>query len=397
VGGRRVSKVLQLAIFDVRRAVGDWQSLIWMLLLPLALMWLFGNIGFGQGGGPRAQLTVVDRDDTWLSRAFVAQLEGDEQIDVRRVSPEAAATAGDKVRTLYVPAGFAAGVLAGEQQTLRLEKDPDSSDDFALAAEARIVRTAVATIGRLIEMNQAGQLPEAGPTEAQAAERFEAMGRREPLVGLAVTTAGAGRPVPSGRAQSVPGILVMSVVMMTLIYGAVMITEEKQGGTLRRQMTLPLGRGHIFAGKLSGRFILAVLQVVVLLLAGRYLYGLSYGSSPVGLVLLMTCFCVATAGLATMLGSVLRTTEQAGSLGWLLGMLLAALGGCWWPSEIMPRWMWHAAHVLPTAWAMDGFHALISFGYGLSHVIVPSLALLGFAAVFSIVGARFLRTAGGIA
>jgi ABC-2 type transport system permease protein len=72
-------------------------------------------------------------------------------------------------------------------------------------------------------------------------------------------------------------------------------------------------------------------------------------------------------------------------------MLLAGLGGCWWPSEVMPRWLWRAAHVLPTPWAMDGFHALLSFGHGLDAVLVPAAALLGFAAVFAILGARFLR------
>jgi ABC-2 type transport system permease protein len=72
-------------------------------------------------------------------------------------------------------------------------------------------------------------------------------------------------------------------------------------------------------------------------------------------------------------------------------MLLAGLGGCWWPSEVMPRWLWRAAHVLPTPWAMDGFHALLSFGHGLDAVLVPAAALLGFAALFAVLGARFLR------
>ncbi len=46
---------------------------------------------------------------------------------------------------------------------------------------------------------------------------------------------------------------------------------------------------------------------------------------------------------------------------------------------------------LPSAWAMDGFHALISFGHGLEAVMIPSTALLGFGLVFSAVGARFLK------
>jgi ABC-type multidrug transport system permease subunit len=61
----------------------------------------------------------------------------------------------------------------------------------------------------------------------------------------------------------------------------------------------------------------------------------------------------------------------------------------------MPRWLWQTAHVLPTAWAMDGFHSLISFGYGLQSILLPSSVLLGFGLLFSLIGARFLRTAGG--
>ena len=74
-------------------------------------------------------------------------------------------------------------------------------------------------------------------------------------------------------------------------------------------------------------------------------------------------------------------------------MVMAALGGCWWPSEVVPRWLWHAAHVFPTAWAMDAFHALISFGRGVEAVVIPALALTAFGAVFSLLGARSLRTA----
>ena len=151
----------------------------------------------------------------------------------------------------------------------------------------------------------------------------------------------------------------------------------------------------MIAGKLGGRLMIALLQSVVLLVAGRFLFGLSLGSSFTGLVLLVVSLCIATAGLSTLLGAVLRSPEQAGSLGWLLGMALAALGGCWWPMEIVPDWMRKVAHALPSAWAMDGFHALISFGRGIEGVLLPSAMLLGFGLLFSVLAARFLRVTGG--
>jgi hypothetical protein len=95
--------------------------------------------------------------------------------------------------------------------------------------------------------------------------------------------------------------------------------------------------------------------------------------------------------LSTLLGALLATPEQASAVGWVSSMLLAGLGGCWWPSEVMPRWLWKAAHVFPTPWAMDGFHSLLSYGHGLEAVLLPAGVLLGLAAVFAGLGARLLR------
>ena len=94
-------------------------------------------------------------------------------------------------------------------------------------------------------------------------------------------------------------------------------------------------------------------------LAGRFLFGVSWGSSPLGLVLVLGSYTVAVSGMATLVGALVSTPEQASGLGWISTMVMAGLGGCWWPSEVMPRWMWKLAHIFPTAWAMDGFHALV--------------------------------------
>jgi ABC-type multidrug transport system permease subunit len=180
------------------------------------------------------------------------------------------------------------------------------------------------------------------------------------------------------------------VLMMTVIYGGVFLTAEKREGMLRRQVSAPVSRGALLAGKVLGRAVIAGLQAVILLMVGAVVFGLSYGSLT-GLAVLVASFVLSVAGLSTLVGAIARTAEQASTAGWLLSIVLAALGGCWWPSEVMPRWLQQAAHVLPTAWAMDGFHGLISFGRGLPAVVVPSLVLLGFATAFTLLGARFLR------
>jgi len=383
-----VRKILLLAVNDLRLTARDRASFFWMLLLPLAMMWLFGQMGGSRGGGPpKFSLTVVDRDRGWIARAFVGELASG-NVELKELSPEEAEKAAKKVRTLVLPEGFTAKVLAGVQQKLTLEKDAGAAADFSRAAEVHIVRAIARTLALLVEMKESGALSASAP-EAE----FEKLQARPPLVRLEVSTAGHGHVSPSGMAQSVPGILTMIVLMMTVIYGGVFLTLEKRGGMLRRQVSLPIDRAGLFAGKLGGRLLVAGIEIVLLLLAGRFLFHLYLGSTFAGLIVLLASYAFAVAGLATLLGAVLRTPEQASAIGWIASMVMSAMGGCWWPSEVVPRWLWRASHVFPTAWAMDAFHALISFGRGFDAVLLPSAVLLGFGTFFSILGARYLNAA----
>jgi ABC-type multidrug transport system permease subunit len=71
--------------------------------------------------------------------------------------------------------------------------------------------------------------------------------------------------------------------------------------------------------------------------------------------------------------------------------VLAALGGCWWPIEVAPRWMQELASWLPTGWVMNALHRLMLFHSGpqgaWTAVVWLSLATLGLAGL----GARRLR------
>ncbi|HEV8583169.1 MAG TPA: ABC transporter permease [Thermoanaerobaculia bacterium] len=384
-----MKKVLLLARNDLRLTLRDKASFVWMLGLPIALMWFFGQMGGGPSGPPKVTLTVVDRDGGWLARALVQQLAA-ENMNLREITPSELATTKDKVRTLTIPKGFTANVLAGRQQKLRIEKEEQADRDFSRAADVHLLRVVVRTLGLLVEMNAAGKLPPKTDATTAAAE-LARLTARPRQVSLAVSTAGRGRPVPAGTAQSVPGALTMTVLMMTLIYGGVFLTVERREGMLRRQVTLPLSRRELILGKLAGRWLIAAIQVAVLLAVGRFVFAVDFGRSAAGLALLLAAYISCVAGIATFFGAVLRTPEQAGSVGWIASMVMAALGGCWWPSEIMPRWLWRAAHVFPTAWAMDAFHALISFGRGLDAVLLPAAVLLAFGTVFSILGARYLK------
>ncbi len=70
----------------------------------------------------------------------------------------------------------------------------------------------------------------------------------------------------------------------------------------------------------------------------------------------------------------------------MIGMVMAMMGGCWYPIELFPEVIRSAAKVLPTTWAMQGFLDIAVRGAGLSGVLLESSILFGFALLFFAIG-----------
>ena len=194
-----------------------------------------------------------------------------------------------------------------------------------------------------------------------------------------------GPRMATGTNQSSPGQLVM-FAMITILSAAIALVSERNYGTLRRLVVSPLSRGTLLGGKMLGPFLIGIIQMAVMILVGRFVFGVAWGRSPLALLLVVLAFDVAIVALAILLSTLVRTEDQA--VGAMVGLtnVAAALGGAWWPLEIMPEGMQRVGYAFPTAWAMQGFKAVILRGAGVEAVVTPVLALLGFAAVFFALG-----------
>jgi len=70
----------------------------------------------------------------------------------------------------------------------------------------------------------------------------------------------------------------------------------------------------------------------------------------------------------------------------MIGMVMAMMGGCWYPIELFPQAVRTAAKVLPTTWAMQGVLDVALLGQAVSGITLEVLVLLGFTLVFYLVG-----------
>jgi len=381
---------LVIALHDLRLTFTDRGAVVWMFLLPVVFATFFGLV-MGAGSSPAdatASLTVVDLDDSVVSRSLIEDLAG-EGVSITELTPEDRSTNPDIVRTLVIPEGFGEQVLAGEQQTLRLEKEPDTSAEAALVAQTRIVAAIARTVGRLViasaDVEDGAAIP---------ADLFAAVDLSPDLVTVETRVAGRATQIPGGFAQSIPGNAVMFVMLIALTYGAASISAERISGNLRRLATAPVSRAEIVAGKIGGRFVVSLFQITILMMVGliaHWTLGVFIGDHPFQTWLVLLLFAAVVAPLGVALGGWIKDPDRAASTGVVLTMVMAAFGGCWWPLEVVSKPLKMLALAFPTGWAMRTLHGVISFGQTLGEMRTNLMVLAGFAVAFGFLASRSLR------
>jgi ABC-type multidrug transport system permease subunit len=202
----------------------------------------------------------------------------------------------------------------------------------------------------------------------------------------------AGRkPIPVGFNMSLPGILVMYLFINLAIFGGSGIAAERRSGVLRRMSINPVTTPQLMLGKLYGLILLAGVQVGFFMILGQFVFDVNIGENLFGISVTLFVFSWLSASIGLLLGFVLKSEEKIIGLALLVGIPMAAIGGCWFPMEIAPEFVRRISYFFPTAWAMDSLHQLITFGSGFSGVLKQVGVLAAYAIGANLIAVRFFR------
>jgi ABC-2 type transport system permease protein len=169
-------------------------------------------------------------------------------------------------------------------------------------------------------------------------------------------------------------------VFLTSLTSSVALLQVRQLGVSRRMLSTPTRTSTVLAGEAGGRLAVAVFQGLIIMLGSALLFGVRWGD-PAAAAVLLVAFALAGSGAGMLLGATATSEQQAGGLGLLLGLGLAALGGSMTPLEFYSDTVYRIAHITPHAWANSGFTELLRHGAGIGDVLPQVLVLLAFAAV----------------
>lgn len=388
-----------LAAFDLRSMLRQRETILWMFVMPVLFMVLIGQITGSREGTPAEPVVGVhDADGGALAAALLARVDS-LGYRIERVAADTALAV--HTRQLRIPVGFTAGALAGEPQKVRWTRKGEATER-AVLDRVRMQRALFLTLGDLAIVQTETGIGEGGSTDTASqtregdgawpglAEALAEVRARPGAVRLDVTSAGEGPVIPDGFQQSVPGVLVMFVVLVLLTTGGVLLVIEREEGLLRRLASAPVTRGEILVAKLVARVGVGFVQVAFALLVGTLLR-VDWGGRLAEILVLLGVYGIAMAALSLLFGNLARSRGQVVGFGVLAANLLGALGGCWWPIEVVPEALQRVAWFLPTGWAMYGMHRLMNVGESWAAIATPLLLLAGATLVFLALARRTFR------
>jgi ABC-2 type transport system permease protein len=179
-------------------------------------------------------------------------------------------------------------------------------------------------------------------------------------------------------------------VFLNLLVSGAGIAEDRASGRLRRMAMAPVSRSEIVLGKLLGRFAIGWIQIVYMLGFGLVV-GIRWADHGWLFFAFLSLFALSSASLGILLGTLFKDPDKCASIAVWVAILLAPLGGLWWPLEIVGPVMRQLAYVVPTGWAMEGVNAMLAFGAGFWDVAPFALGFLALFAVSFPLAARRLR------
>ncbi|PKO16905.1 MAG: hypothetical protein CVU39_06715 [Chloroflexi bacterium HGW-Chloroflexi-10] len=396
-----MKRIFNIAWTDIKIEFSEKSTLVFFLILPLIFTTIIGiglknTFSDDADADPRLALPVVNLDGgTYANEllAFMQSSDNTRPVEFDLASAENQFAGGDISAYLVIPSGFSEQAQNTQGATLVFFQAPGSTNAIGLQqdilASTRKLNALISITSQSIASAEEIQ-PFNSDADRTSYQTIVLENAREALnnpqiYAKSTSAATAQTKIPNGFEQSSPGQLV-TWVLTTLLGGAEVFVNERLGGTLRRLVITPTRKAVILAGKCLGRLTLGLVQMTLLVGFGALVLGVNWGQDPWALLIMLVAFGLAGTALGVMLGAFARTRSQASGLSILFSMLLAALGGAWWPLEITPQGYQTAVSLLPSTWAMRGFNDVIVRGQNVSAILPEAGILLGFAVIFFVVG-----------
>jgi ABC-2 type transport system permease protein len=350
---------------ELRHVARDRQTLLILLLLPLAQVLLFGFALRTDVRGVR--LVVVDPAPDVASLELARRFAATGRFHIVATLPGAVPLAhwferGAADQALVFPPDFAARMAAPEGAELLVitdASDPNTGSTMQAYASA--------VVERYVQEQRQG----AGALTIvpQVRMRFN--------------------PTLASVNLFIPGLIALVLTLVSALMSAISLAREKERGTLEVLLVSPLRPWQIIVGKVAPYLGIGLVNVISVLAAARLVFGVPVRGSPLLLLAESLLFILVSLALGVVIAA--RTASQrTAMMGALVGLLLptTVLSGMLFPLASMPAWLQWIANLVPAKWFILIARGIMLKGVGLGFLWKETLVLVAMTTVLLLVAVR---------
>lgn len=346
-----------IAIFrkELIHILRDRSTLAIALTIPLFQLVLFGFIDQTVRDVPTV---VVDQDRTSASRELIDKLRSTRTFKIVATTPDphearASITAGRARVGVVIGPDFHQRRLRGSGAKLLILID---------GSDSSVSSQALASINGLI-----------------ASENLQAIQERVPTGRL--TPAISAQPIilfnPDGRTANfiLPGLVAIVLQLVATVLAALAIVRERERGTLEQLLVTPVNPLGLMLGKLAPYLAVGLVEMVLILLAMRFIFDVPTRGSVVFLFAMALVYLFALLSLGLFISTRAQTQAQAQQMAQLFLLPSIFLSGYIFPASGLPRPLWLIGRLLPATHMIEIMRGVVLRDAGVRQLL-PNVAAL---------------------
>jgi len=345
---RRIRTIARKEILHIRR---DPRSLFLAIGQPAVLVIIFGlAITFDIR---HVDTAVIDLDRTTLSRDLIARVEAADAFNLRVRTDdygraETILDEGLAKIVVVIPRDFSRDIGAGRAAPLQILVDGCDSNTGLIA---------MGNMSRLIQGFASDIL-------------VRQLGRSGGVAPVSVPTVDTRvrvwfNPELSSTNFIIPGLIAVIMAIMSAMLTSLTVAREWENGTMEQLMAGPGRPVEIVAGKLLPYFALGIVQVSLIVLTGRFVFGVPFTGSFPGLILASAAFLIYGLSLGLFLSIATRSQQLAFILAIILTLLPSfILSGFIFPIANMPLVLRLVSYATPARFYLAALRGVFLKGYG---------------------------------
>ncbi|MBU1098271.1 MAG: ABC transporter permease [Bacteroidetes bacterium] len=416
--------IYKLLVKDIVRFVNDKTALLLTFLVPAILIIIFGNIFSGNGGFPGVHVIFVNNSKSELAKTLETKLDSSEAIilvknitdtESGKVINFTVGRAVEEIKKGKISAAiiFPDDFFSDTSKSVKIKFFYDPKDQIESSIVQGSVQQAIMSsmpdvlpvlMQRKIESSigykKVKKFKEemSGVVSEYLNVPVDSIYKKEDSLKL-FSTAGAntnnflskliniensqvvGAEVKNPGVTRIVGGWAMMFLLFSLTGAATSLFEEKQEGSLKRLLCMPISRGNILWSKYIYSVLIGIIQLFVLFLFAYFLFDVEIFSNFFNLIIVILASAAAAVSFGMLITALSSSIAQANGIATLLIMIMSAIGGAWFPVSILPDWMQSISKLTITYWSVEAFLQVLWRGGDLTSISLNLIILLSIAVI----------------